>query len=331
MSSHLLPPSATAAERALAEAVARVAAVPVPVGEMWSPADCPSASLPWLAWALSVDEWDSGWSDAVQREAIAASVDLHRKKGTLWAVRRALTAAGYADARVVEGLPWLRHDGEALYDGADTYAGGGRWALFEVTAELGETQGVSRSGRETLLRLVAGAKPARCHLRAVAFACPTADALAAGDATDTALDLEAGDDAVFGRCYDAAICHDQATPATVHDPVGYDGAWRHDGAQDYDGWHRYTLWTDIGECYANRRCTMVFGPAVTATADACAAAAPGHDGRAVHDGAARYGDAGAAGLDVLAMSLVRRVRYDRRHVYDGWLRHSATRVEALTA
>jgi hypothetical protein len=34
---------------------------------------------------------------------------------------------------------------------------------------------------------------------------------------------------------------------------------------------------------------------------------------------------------VLAVTLVRQVRHDHRHVYDGWLRHSATRVEALTA
>jgi hypothetical protein len=76
---------------------------------------------------------------------------------------------------------------------------------------------------------------------------------------------------------------------------------------------------------------MAFGPAVMATADVCAASAPGHDGRAVYDGAARHGDVGATGLDVLAVTLVRQVRHDHRHVYDGWLRHSATRVEALTA
>ena len=36
-----------------------------------------------------------GWSEATQRAVIAASVDVHRHKGTLGAVRRALAATGY--------------------------------------------------------------------------------------------------------------------------------------------------------------------------------------------------------------------------------------------
>lgn len=93
--SELLPPSATLAERALEGAVSRLSSVPVPVGQVWDPATCPAGVLPWLAWALSVDDWDASWSEAQKRAAIAASIQVHRRKGTVGAVRRALQALGY--------------------------------------------------------------------------------------------------------------------------------------------------------------------------------------------------------------------------------------------
>lgn len=93
----LLPPNASPLERALeAVAGARIEAVEVErLRALWTPADCPAPLLPWLAWALSVDEWDADWSEATQRAVIAASVEVHRRKGTLGAVRRALAATGY--------------------------------------------------------------------------------------------------------------------------------------------------------------------------------------------------------------------------------------------
>ncbi len=88
--SDLLPPNATKQERGLSESVARITATPVPIANTWSPYRCPVAILPYLAWALSVDEWDSNWSDTRKRDAIAESVEVHRRKGTIGAVKRAL-------------------------------------------------------------------------------------------------------------------------------------------------------------------------------------------------------------------------------------------------
>jgi len=93
--SDLLPPNATATERAVDQTVgARIDALPVPLRQLWDPATCPTHLLPWLAWALSVDEWDSTWPEAVQREAIAASMAVHQHKGTVGAVRRAIAITG---------------------------------------------------------------------------------------------------------------------------------------------------------------------------------------------------------------------------------------------
>jgi len=88
----LLPPNATRLERDIESATERLGNVPVPIDTLWDPQRCPAELLPWLAWALSVDEWDSTWPEDVQRATIAASIEIHRRKGTVWAVKRALAA-----------------------------------------------------------------------------------------------------------------------------------------------------------------------------------------------------------------------------------------------
>lgn len=101
MSEDLLPPNATAQERALALATARFTAVPVVVREVSTPHDAPSEILPWLAWAFSVDDWFADWNDSQKRQAIARSVSVHRYKGTIGALREALLALGL-EVRVIE-------------------------------------------------------------------------------------------------------------------------------------------------------------------------------------------------------------------------------------
>jgi phage tail P2-like protein len=93
MPDDLLPPNATSQERDISLAVNRLPDVPIKT--LWSPATCPEAQLPWLAWALSVDDWDATWPVETKREVVAASIDQHRKKGTVGALRRALQRLGY--------------------------------------------------------------------------------------------------------------------------------------------------------------------------------------------------------------------------------------------
>ena len=93
--SDLLPLNATKQERALSLTAARAGAVPMPVGELWNPYTCPVGILPWLAWSLAVDPWNSEWTEGQKRSAIAESIAVHRVKGTIGALTRALQAIGY--------------------------------------------------------------------------------------------------------------------------------------------------------------------------------------------------------------------------------------------
>jgi phage tail P2-like protein len=101
-STSLLPFNATSQEVALEGATARIGDVPVLVRESWDPDTCPSALLPWLAWAFSVDAWNASWTDAQKRAAIKNSVYIHRHKGTAGAVATAVGSLGYDATNIVE-------------------------------------------------------------------------------------------------------------------------------------------------------------------------------------------------------------------------------------
>lgn len=90
----LLPPQATELERDIEQATVRATAIPTPMDTVWNADTCPPALLGWLAWAVSVDEWDPSWPDDVKRDAIKTAPLLHKRKGTLWSLENALNQFG---------------------------------------------------------------------------------------------------------------------------------------------------------------------------------------------------------------------------------------------
>lgn len=134
MTTSLLPPSATTRERDLEAAMAHMEAVDVAVIATTGRADaCPDAVVPWLAWARSVDWWDTIWSDEQRRAVIAAAWKIHKHKGTPASIKWALSALGFTGATVLEGLHNRKHDGQVttrtgkFFRGEKTY-----WAGYRV-------------------------------------------------------------------------------------------------------------------------------------------------------------------------------------------------------
>lgn len=165
-SESLLPANATRTEVAMALALARISDVPVrPVSDAWDPERCPVEMLPWLAWALSVDEWDELWPEDVKRRVVATSAQVHRLKGTPDGVRLALDAAGYGDATIIEHYNDHRHDGEQLRDGSITYAGPDHWSAYRVILAAIITNGQAARVRRILGRVA----PAHAYLKALDF------------------------------------------------------------------------------------------------------------------------------------------------------------------
>jgi len=93
--SALLPPNSSSLERLAAEALASLGEVPVPLRDLADPDRCPEALLPYLAWARSVDRWDSGWSLETKRQVIKSAYFVHAHKGTIGALRRVVEPLGY--------------------------------------------------------------------------------------------------------------------------------------------------------------------------------------------------------------------------------------------
>jgi len=91
----ILAPTASRLERAVATACAELGETNVPIRDLWNPDKCPVQFLPHLAWQFSVDRWDDTWPEATQRAAIKASYYIHRRKGTVAAVRRVVETLGY--------------------------------------------------------------------------------------------------------------------------------------------------------------------------------------------------------------------------------------------
>ena len=95
MSVSLLPANATPLERKAAEVLAQIERVPVPISDLHDPDRCPAELLPYLAWARSVDRWNSAWSESAKRAAIKAAYFVHARKGTIPALRRVVEPLGY--------------------------------------------------------------------------------------------------------------------------------------------------------------------------------------------------------------------------------------------
>ena len=94
MTDTLMPPSSSPLEKAAdLTAALHIEAIPVErIFDQWHPQHCPAELLGWLAWAVSVDEWNPDWPEQVKRDVIEFSITVHRHKGTPYSVKKALAS-----------------------------------------------------------------------------------------------------------------------------------------------------------------------------------------------------------------------------------------------
>ncbi len=143
----ILPPNATALEKDFEQTFAqRLAALNGNLRYINNPDLCPSNLLPWLAWAVSVDVWSNSWTDSQKRAVIRESVQVHRTKGTLGALKRALAAFVFSDIRIEE---WFEYGGEPY--------------MFRVYAIFRE-DGLSMDDADLIYNSIMQTKNLRSHL-----------------------------------------------------------------------------------------------------------------------------------------------------------------------
>ena len=83
----LLPPNRTPLEGALAQVLHHVAHDERAIVAARQPYATPAAVLPWLAWERDVLAWPRQADSTLQRAITAGSWSLHRRMGTLSALR----------------------------------------------------------------------------------------------------------------------------------------------------------------------------------------------------------------------------------------------------
>lgn len=130
----------------------------------------PAAALPYLAEQLDVmghKGWDLVTTEQERRELIKSAIDLHRYKGTRYAVKRAVQSIGFAGAEIDEGVG-LFHNGTITRNGFYS-RGAGNWATFKVTLDLGNQKGITAQLGQLLRLLIDEYKPASRVLTSVEF------------------------------------------------------------------------------------------------------------------------------------------------------------------
>lgn len=165
MSSSLLPLNATAQEYALEAATSRLGEVPTPLRDVWNPDVCAVNLLPWLAWAFGVDEWAPDWSEDAKRSTIRSAVNIQRRKGSVWSIKRAIAAAGYGDSQLIEGNSSHFYSGADKYSGLSTYGDPTEWARYRFVL----SRPISNEQADQVRRLLEATAPARCHLIELIF------------------------------------------------------------------------------------------------------------------------------------------------------------------
>lgn len=159
----LLPGNATPLERQAAQALAQIQRVPIHLRQLCNPDTCPVELLPYLAWAFSVDRWDSKWTEAAKRSAIRSSHYIHSRKGTIGALRRVVEPLGY----LIEVLEWWQTTPEGVP---------GTFALKVGVLDTGITEEMYLE----LTWLIDDAKPLTRHLTGLAISLETQGAINIG-------------------------------------------------------------------------------------------------------------------------------------------------------
>ncbi|MEL5405995.1 phage tail protein I [Serratia nevei] len=195
----LLPPGSSQLERRAAEACAGISDLNVPLRDLWNPARCPVKFLPYLAWAFSVDRWDEKWTAAEKRKAVTDAFYIHRRKGTVAAIRRVIEAMGYS----MSIAEW--------WEVADPRG------TFRLTIDVNDV-GITDEIVKELDRLIGDAKPVSRHIAGIVIATRTTGIISIG-ATVTHGDI--------------ITIYPQDVEAD--DAIIYDGMQRYNGNVNFSG------------------------------------------------------------------------------------------------
>jgi phage tail P2-like protein len=127
---------------------------------------CPAQALPYLAVQFDVEGYKGmRWAitEQEQRNLIKKAIELHRYKGTPWAVAESLKVLGYNDVEINDHLEEYIYDGTYDYNGT-IYYGSPHWAMFRVIIFIADNFEWTADLYPDIVILVNEYKNTRSHL-----------------------------------------------------------------------------------------------------------------------------------------------------------------------
>ncbi len=115
----------------------------------------PADVLPFLAWQFHVEGWEFAQTESERRNLIKSSIELHRYKGTPWAIEHAIETLGFK-SEVVE---WFKYSGNPYY--------------FKVAVDISKHGGVDQQLIKSIESLIDHYKNERSWLDALILYIPT--------------------------------------------------------------------------------------------------------------------------------------------------------------
>lgn len=169
MSDVLLPPplAADVSFRALASLVERFDALKLEVLMVYLVDIVDASALDALAaqFSLTEDGWQLAESEDARREMIKSAIEMHRFKGTPWAVREVIRSLGFGEVELIEHIGRLNYDGVRSYNGHMVHGDKGAWPVYRVLLQQPITNDQAQMLRNTLEMIA----PARCQLASLEY------------------------------------------------------------------------------------------------------------------------------------------------------------------
>ncbi|NYT80869.1 phage tail protein [Alcaligenaceae bacterium] len=217
----------------------------------------PDAVLPHLADQLSMTDelsWPMAVTPEMQRRVIKSSIELHRYKGTPWAIKRALGEIGYPVVHIIEYDDYITEwrvagglflDGTWSLDGSQTFAPpealSSDFRIMQLSSWVDYAIRVSVEGAWTreqqraISRIAATYAPARSRLRAI-----ITSLMLEFDAPIRLVSVRQRGRIRFDNCQRAPVHRWRTLDGCWslsgdYEPLVLDGAWQLDGALALSG------------------------------------------------------------------------------------------------
>lgn len=128
----------------------------------------PNEFLQLLAEKWSVTSYD-GWllaeSDSAKRKLIKRAVELHRYKGTPWAIREIIRQLGFGEVEIIERLSGQKRDGSIRRNAVYFHGQKSKWAHYRIVFKRPLTLDQGKLIQSTLRHF----SPARCVLESLDY------------------------------------------------------------------------------------------------------------------------------------------------------------------